>query len=242
MKEQKDVLGARSMQNGIVFYSNKNPAVCYEVLVDKDGQIKKAILSSELSESLDNSIKVKRHKKLEVYSKICIFILAILSIVITKNISIAFGLLYFSARVLNVLFEFAACCFEVKLGKSQSTGKFHAAEHKVINAYRKQGRIPTISEIEKASRFGKKCGSRYKIDEMANSTILAIIICLASFIDIYLYMILIFIQLLFSIFEKKYNFFRFFQIFITNKPTHKELEIALTGIQFFEEMEKELPE
>lgn len=42
MDSKKTILEARSKRNGIVFYSNKNPFICYEVYINEKGRYKKS--------------------------------------------------------------------------------------------------------------------------------------------------------------------------------------------------------
>lgn len=42
---------------------------------------------------------------------------------------------------------------------------------------------------------------------------------------------------LFLIFARNFSLFRFFEFFVTKKPTEKELNLAIAGIKFFDEME-----
>ena len=46
-----------------------------------------------------------------------------------------------------------------KNGKERAAARYHAAEHKVINAYKTLQRIPKVQEVRKASRFSSECGS-----------------------------------------------------------------------------------
>ena len=39
MEEKKEIFRARSKENGIVIYSNKNPLLCYEAYIDEKGEI-----------------------------------------------------------------------------------------------------------------------------------------------------------------------------------------------------------
>ena len=246
MTEKKEIFDARSKEDGIVFRSNKIPALTYEATIDSSGEIKPQVLPTVISciREMGVSIKTdqKKVEKTESYCKIAIGIIAILSIIISKQVSIAIALIYFSMIALRDLIKFCQLSCKVKLGKYKSVGRFHAAEHKAINAYQTKGGIPSIEEIKRASQFEKKCGSRSYIDKIVSFGLVSIIIALAPFIKFYVYVILFILVLVFSMLGKKYGIFRFLQIFVTNKPTEKELEVALAGVQLFDKMEAEIPE
>lgn len=246
MKGNKDIFKARSKEDGIVFRSNKIPVLSYEASINASGKIETQVLPTMVSEIKEMggliSTNKEKERKVELYCKIAIGITAILSIIISKQISIAIALIYFSMIALKDLIEFCQFSWSIKVGKFKSTARFHAAEHKVINAYRKKQRVPTIEEIRKASRFDKMCGSKNYINKIVIFGLVSIVIALAPFIKLHEYSILLMLVCIFSWLGKKYEIFRFLQIFVTNKPTDKELKVALAGVQFFDKMEEEIPE
>lgn len=244
--EKKQVFKARSKEDGIVFRSNKIPALSYEVSINPKGKIETQMLPTAVShikemEVLTNE-ELNKKRKVELGCKIAIWILAILSIYISKQVSIAFALIYFSITALRDLLEFCQLSFNLKLGKNKSTARFHAAEHKAVNAYKKKQGIPSMEEVKKASRFDKICGSRKYIDKILFFLLVSIVIALSAFVKIYVHTILVIFVLLTFLLEKKYGMFRFLQILVMNKPTDKELEVALAGIKFFDKMEDDIPE
>ena len=93
MEEKKEIFRARSKENGIVIYSNKNPLLCYEAYIDEKGEIHTSPIISVMSELKDFSgtliaTDVKRQIKFTSYLRIALCILSILSIVITQKICI----------------------------------------------------------------------------------------------------------------------------------------------------------
>lgn len=247
MEDKKTILYARSKENGVVFYSNKVPALCYEAYLDEKGDIRARPQPGRLCELRDYcgmliADKKERQKNLIKYLKIALWVLAILSIVITKKVTIAFGLVYFSLLAVKELVELGTLVFEVKFGDLKSTGRFHSAEHMTIAAYEKYQRIPTMEEVKAASRFDKKCGSRLIIDQVVFWILLTMIICSCAFIPVLLYFGLAAILMVLTIAEREYNFLRVLQLLLTNKPTDKELEVALAGIELFENLETQMPE
>lgn len=246
MEEKKKISCARSKENGIVFYSNKIPALCYEAYLDDNGEIQTRLLPSMLSEWKDYcgmfiTVSDERRKSFITYLKGILLVLAILSIIVTKNFSIALGLIYFSLLAVKDIVDFGIVAFEIKRGNLKSTGIFHSAEHMVIAAYRRYQRVPTMEEVKKSSRFDKECGSRIIIDPIMFLILLTIIMGSCAYIPFFVYFALAAMLIVFIIMEKKHNFLRVFQFLVTNKPTDNELEVALAGIKMFEEMEEQLP-
>lgn len=98
--------------------------------------------------------------------KIAMAILGIISIFLTRKITIAFGLMYFAMIALKDLIYFTESSYQMKCGRMQDLARFHSAEHMVSNAYTKVQRIPTIEEIKKSSRFDRYCSSRIYINKI----------------------------------------------------------------------------
>ncbi len=247
MEEKKKISCARSKENGIVFYSNKVPVLCYEAYLDKKGEIQTRLLPSKISEWKDYcgmfiTVSDEHRKNFIKCLKGILLVFAILSIIATKNFSIALGLVYFSFLAVEDVVDFGIAAFEIKRGSLKSTGRFHSAEHMAIAAYKKYQRVPTMEEVKKSSRLDKECGSRIIIDPIMLLILLVMIMCSCAYISLFAYFALAAIFIVFVIIEKRYNFFRVFQVLVTNKPTDKELEVALAGIKMFEEMETQLPD
>lgn len=247
MEDKKKILHARSKEDGIVFYSNKVPVMCYEATLDDEGEIYVRPQPRSWWEEEDYcgmfvpDIRGLQ-KKLSKYLKIALFILAILSIVITKNVIIAFGLTYFSLLAAEELVELGILAYEIKFGSLKQTGRFHSAEHMAIAAYTKHQRIPTMEEIKEASHFDKECHGKIIIRQVVFVLLLTLIICFYAYLPLFVYFGLIGILLILAVIERKYNFLRVFQVLLTNKPTDKELEVALAGIELFDKLEAKIPE
>lgn len=248
MDDKKQVHQARSREDGIVFISNKIPALCYEAYINQNGEVETRIQPTIVSNIKDMGVfinsksnaKIKR--KVELYCKIAILFLAIASVIISKRVSIAVGLLYFSIIALKDVIDFTEAAWGLKAGKYKSTGRFHSAEHMVLNAYEKKQGIPTLEEIKSASRFDKACSSRKYINKILIFGLLCVVMSLSGLVKIYVYLSLFAVLIIFSKFQQKYNLCKFLQILVTNKPTDKELKVALAGIEFFDKMESELPD
>ena len=152
---------------------------------------------------------------------------------------------------------------KMKNGKRNIAGRFHSAEHKAILAYEENQRIPTYKEVEAASRFSKNCGSMGIINKVAKNTVLCLLIFLYSYImepiinvviERYsfdsttsafhialliigsLAILLVIWTAIYYLIEEK-GIFKFMEIIVTNKPTQREINLAIEGLMNYEELE-----
>lgn len=245
MSEKNKIINARSKENGIVFYSNKIPLLCYEAYYDENGEIQTKVQTSMLQDIKDRygmlpSVqKIKKLKEQIIFSRVVLLLIAIFLGIAVKKISIVLALMYYSIciNINNALFF--SLVREIKFGKYKSTGRFHSAEHMVINAYERYGRVPTMTELKRESRFSNNCGSREKIMKIVYIICIGIIFASYNFIPLHIYILEIDTFLLFVILDKKYNLLRFFQALVTNKPTEKELKLSLAGIELYDKLDLE---
>lgn len=246
MTNKKQILHARSKEDGIVFYSQKIPILCYEGYLDEEGNVQTRIqptLVSEFEDYCGTLSKNKvRNRKFYQMMKLAVWILATISVFLTNNFSIAIGLMYFSILFMRDLIELLDFIFRLKKGDLQSTGRFHSAEHMTISAYEKLQRIPTLEEIKASTRYKKSCGSRIIISKVFFGLAFSVIVCTCAYISVPMYFLLAGVLLLLGIIEKKTRFLRWLQFLVTNTPTDKELELALETIKFYDEMEETVPD
>lgn len=121
--------------------------------------------------------------------------------------------------------------YEMKISRTLAEmGRYHAAEHKAVNAYKKLGRAPKdIQELNKYSRFCKSCGVKENLKfAVPKITFCITLLCTHDLLKGMIFTIPISIVLLILI---DIGAFRFLQIFITQKPTNSELDLALKGIK-----------
>ena len=127
--------------------------------------------------------------------------------------------------------------FADRICQSEDIAAFHSAEHMAINAYEKLQRVPTLEEIKNFSRFSRYCGSRFIFSRICSFLMLCFSIAFLSMKYNLLYLISIGIIIVFLIASTKYGLLNFLQIFVTNKPSDKELTVAIEGLKRFEIME-----
>lgn len=104
--------------------------------------------------------------------------------------------------------------------------KFNAARNAVINAYEETGAIPSISEAQAHSRFGKYCP--YVRDSGLATFLVALAILM--YLPFQGYLILGFACLIFfMVYEHKY-LINFWQFLTTQKPEEKHFAVAIEAV------------
>lgn len=236
----KNIIEARSKENGIVFYSNLNHWIGYEVYREETGQIGNQIVFTQL----DEFFQIKETEEKKVNKWLVVFLDAILiSIgVMLRSVSVIVGALYFSLTISNLFFNELKCIFEIKSknGKRYSLGKYHSAEHMAIAAYKSMQKIPTIEEAKQFSRFSKACGSNEVINKTLFFLLLSIELALGDVLIFPYDILLMIITTILIIVAGEKKWLRFLQVCYTNIPSDDELEVAIEGIRFFDYMESEI--
>lgn len=285
--EKKIIKNARSDGRGITIFSNILPEVGVRTYYNADDNIVARIqhiedIQEDIQEEEFNKqynskklIRIGEHlfKKKYIYEifacktfkyilMMFFWILALLG----GDIAILGVLIYliFSNMLESLIFFInVAEEYKSKNGTKFNIAKFHSAEHKSINAYEKYKRIPTISEVKKASPFTKYCGSSYyymplvykviniilipivfkilkKMGELVNSDYKNIDLIergiLIFIVELSIIALFFCIQEIVKIVEKMYKFslFNFMQYFFTNKPDEREIILSIIAIENYE--------
>lgn len=267
-KAKKCVNNAASMNNGIIMFSNRNPFIAVETCYNENEEIESRIITGSKAQKHENinNDPIVVDRKLRDMLNIVIFLLSIIATISTKNVSFIVAAIVFILRKgISYIITFCIMVKEYKLknGSKYELAKFHSAEHKVIDAYEKLGRIPTYSEVKKASRLSRDCGSLLIINELFYQIFCPITLILGGnfFINTNIFSTEIFINkeiwtkgLILSGFiiaigliyylivylVIKCAILRFMEIFFTNKPTKREIELSLVAIENFEKLEKSI--
>lgn len=239
-KQKRCRIDANSYANGIVFmpciYGCR---IGISVTRRENGAINtKTYLNKSLQEIIadDKEIKVI---SMYVPGNIVLF-LGIVCILIfysmNKNFILLLSLISLWIAVPKMFLLFSLI-YQMKVSKSlESMGRYHAAEHKAINAYKKLGRAPkNIKELDKFSRFCKNCGVKYNFLSAIPEVLFSITLVFLQDVPKSLLMTAIISSILIWLICS--GKLRFLQVFITEKPGEKELEVALHGIRTVEEFE-----
>jgi len=247
MENNKFIINARSKRNGIIFYSNIFPLIGMEAFLDDSGNIQTNVIDKGLERFIDylgtlNEEENTLNKRWIIIFDIIIIILSIIACVFSKNFGFVIGAIYFSAFVSIDLYKFinSVCNLRKRDKNGYYTAKFHGAEHKVLNAYKKLQRIPTLEEARKFSRFSKLCGSRAIIYRMFMFTLLTATIIFILHHNSIIYFITVLAIVGFVIICEKHGLLNFLQVFVTSKPSDKEINLAIEGLKQFEILENKL--
>lgn len=243
MKKSKHILTARSKSDGIVFYSKTVHGLGLEAFYDEDGKIQTRKIPTQLDEFSDflgTICDTENEKFSEKHILIIDFIVLTLGItlgILLKNFGIFLAALYFFGNSKS-FFNVVNLTYSMKFTKSKNyyTGKFHSAEHMVCNAYEKLKRIPNLEEVKRFSRFHKRCGSCSALSNFFFIT--SFTFCVLFLFELPFYVFIISSILIIFIVDIKLRWLRFMQILVTNKPSEKELVLAIEGLEAFEKMEE----
>lgn len=225
---QLKINSALSFSSGIIFYSNTKTEYGVIATIDSNQNI-----HAEFGKVEELLLKHYEDKAYIIKSTI---------VKIVLMISLFFTLYFLMNR------EFLSClrmllgdlCFIYSLllfteNISWKSSKFHSAEHKSINAYNSLNRPPTLEEVRFYSRFCKNCSTNTITYFQLTCTILFACTWINPF---NLYLLIILLVLVFVLF--KLNLLCWGQVFTTLKPTEKELEVAIKGIELWEKYERML--
>ncbi len=237
----KHVESARSEFDGIVFYSNTVPFLGVRSIVTVDGRYiaRPTWLSLEDFFGFISGNGLRKYV-LDRKSILMMNILLLLLAVTTMDPWIIFGMVYFVVFASKYFYQLVTFSAAIKFGDARSVGRFHSAEHKVVNAYNTLKRIPTMEELTSFSRFSNECGSRKLIKHSLIYTLISIEIMVLGRMDGYAYLIGLVITSILIALISRFNWDCYFQVLVTNKPTAVELQVAYNGIIAFDNMESDV--
>lgn len=236
MKE-KFIREVRSKKNGIIFYSNQLPEIGVLTFIDDSGKIQSKTIPVHLDELSERLESLSSGRYYSTRNRVLVFdVILILICLFSMDFHFVLASIYFSILVSFKLFTFIDISYQMKSnnGKDRSLARFHAAEHMAINAYEKYQRIPTFEEIKRSSRFSKSCGSMKHLKQIAICSLISLSVAFLADWNSIAYFISLVLIVVLSYFD---GWIRFLQIFITSKPSDKEIEVAIEGLKNFEELE-----
>lgn len=232
---RKHVKHAISMENGIIFYSQKHNNHVAVATIDAQKNITTKWTTVEKYEKSKSKEKRIREKR-ENLKRTAIRIPLVVIFTIIWDMQVKRGTIYGMRVILLGLSVMLIINFLFNLEYIKNARRilrFHGAEHKVLNAYEELGRIPTIEEVKKFSRFSNRCGTNittYVIDN--------ILMIMASYINNPLRRlgIIIIINVVFITLVEA-GCFNFLQRLNTSEPTVEEIKVAIEGLKVWHENE-----
>jgi uncharacterized protein YqhQ len=223
-----------STSKGIRFYSEKDKKMmAFSTL--SDGKI-----STEwVKEGSDEYNKLRYYK----YPKSLLLILAFLVLCIICSYYVFVNQLVFKhntnvMRISLIVLIFSSLLrfflAQNFLRNKTETLKFHSAEHMAVNALNHLGRIPTMEELKKHSRYHNYCG----VNTHTSSIFLHIFVLIFSFISFIpinwiSYLIIAIVLSLIS----NTGIFNFMQYWATDTPEDIHLQTALAALNVWAEHE-----
>lgn len=231
---------ARSIKNGIIFCSSSIPLIMVKSTINEKGEIRTRVID-QITEREEDLNEQEGNKRKNMLIKAYLTDLIILTIMILLKVDTRLftGMVTFSIVGTHYLCPVLYNIYNIKY-KYKSLGRFHSAEHMVINAYNKLDRIPSLQELKKSSRFSNNCGSN-----KTNSII--IMFAFISFAGPFLikmgvikYLIIMMLIPIIIAVLSSVGAINILQVFVTNKPTDIELRVALEGLEKYEDLESQI--
>ncbi len=238
--EKIKIREARSIKNGIIFCSSSIPLIMVKSTINEKEEIRTRVID-QITEREENLKEQEGNKRKNMLIKAYLTDLIILTIMILLKVDTRLftGMVTFSIVGTHYLCPVLYNIYNIKY-KCKSLGRFHSAEHMVINAYNKLDRIPSLEELKKSSRFSNNCGSN-----KTNSIIIMLVFI--SFVGPFLikmgviqYLIIMMLMPIIIAVLSSVGAMNIFQVFFTNKPNHVELQVALEGLKKYEDLEKQI--
>ncbi len=223
MQTKLNIAEGCSMYNGIMLYSKRHKNKMAVATINDDEITASWVdVDSVKEDETENKEGNKRNNKaIAIFQAILLvemLIIASLKIIFDVSLNIIVRLIPFDTIIIMFLGIFSL---------DENTKRFHGAEHQIINAFNKLGRIPTIDELQKFSRFSMFCGT----NSMANIGLISLLLLIETFIPHNAILIVV-LWGLFII-----NVLNFFQYFTTSQPTDKEQRVAIEAIKVWFEYE-----
>ena len=236
---------ASSEKDGIVFYSNRIPGMGVISTVLPNGSIRAEPIPAVVKDCLEalNGDGPLKDYLVNKQTVILIDTLLIVAAIISTKFWWIFGAFYFAFATSQDFIQSMVLIATLKLGKSKQLARFHAAEHMSLNAYRSLGRVPTLEEIKKYSRFSKYCGSRDMLESSCFNSLLILIFIIFESNNLIPLIILGVLMLILKLTHTPvFKVLGFLQILVTNKPTDLELNVAIEGLKELEKFEDDFAE
>lgn len=222
MNETVRIESGYSLKNGIAFGSNRRKSQYAVTTIEEDGKFVKRKTKDFVRQLGDKEQVVAL-----IYFIIIIW--ATMRVLGKEWINVFRGLMI--ATILLLVW----CLLTMPIFNVE-TCKFHSAEHMLINAYSDLGRVPTLEELKKYTRFNKYCGGNVGVIMV----IMLILMLWCTFTYTLLQSSIILVcSLIVLLFFRQLGLLNFVQLITTIKPTNKELELAIEAALYWEECEDE---
>lgn len=233
-RKQKNLLEeGESFENGILLRSNVHNEYCAVAIEEKEIVKVKWVPYKEILKKY-----IKTDCKESLYKIPVIFIFTVIFfLILFKDMVLAYQFLFLGTAFIKASLFYMNRIIEEKMEKIKYK-KYHSAEHMIISAYNDLNRIPSIEEVWKYSRFSNTCGTN-----IVEITILSFII---AFVSMFIHNLLFFTIYFVASYSMLYIAYKCgllnsLQRFTTDKPTEKEIRVAIEALKvWIEHEEKEV--
>lgn len=212
---------SQALHDGVSLSSS---SLTIETHVDKKGNFVSMVLPSnpKLFATHCFSLNIQNMKRRSLVT----FIIIVLLNIYTHSLKLQYTFLFATPAILSLV-----CIFPVFVKflfeKGRTTTRYHCALHQVINAYQSLGRVPTLEEVKKSSRFLRTCELQLFLDQIALFIPLAIVLAFCDISIICIIGMLVFYYICLKQCDRCYRFSKYLQLLFLAKPTDMELKTAI---------------
>ena len=236
---------AHATPNGIRFWSKKDDNLSVQECVDNEGNLSTVVYYGKDIPSV-SFLETGGLADLERIIHIVIFICG--SVLVgcylpscDYRVSIKFYLWFHLLWAAYCFSDFIASFVVLNFTpKGRASKRFHAAEHKTWNAYRKNQDYPTYEQIKNASKYSVYCGSRDDAISTLKRILEAFTIAkFGAFLPIWgVVPLVVASKWLVSRVCYNYNIDMIFQGLYISEPTERELNCAYEGLKNLKKAEE----
>ena len=241
MNDKKIALGARAESTGVIVYQDcwEHNNIGFKSEVNPEtGEIKSFRIMDNFTERREidkaNTAAIRPIPLLAILLLAAAFTYWSIDVGVTWISSVV---CYFIAFVyMSSAWAFKAN-YKIRFQKDEaetSKAKYHAAVHKVLNAYESLDRVPTLEEASNASMYSANCDSLRFLCKSAFFTILNLIYMLVATDLISPFAMILTLPGIFLFTNNRIKAFHKFERIILLEPGEKELNCAIEAIKEYE--------
>lgn len=239
MENHDKIRYMQALENGVIFFPpvGNKAAMC---TIDENDKIQSKLLTYYSIFEVYDFINMKELKNnFNIYKVLIFDVILILIPTILKSANFLIVTAFFSLFISRDFFMLLKIIYEMKSkkGTAKTTAKFVAACNMVTNAYNDLERIPTLEEVKTYSRYSYYSGIADTFKSIIKKFIFLITYILIGLnINPGICFIIAISFLFFINYLFEHGYLTSLQILVTCKPSDKELEVAIEGIKFYDDI------
>ena len=150
-----------SKDNGTILYCNfvkveTTTLPSKEVKIEVGNRGLENMFFGDFWDDVEGKVSIKEPDQ---YADNIVTIVLIILGILTLNIGLVLAALILRFTALQDIIKVIWESIQIKTGEAKRFGRYHAATHMLINAYKQLGTVPTLEELKKFSRFSMNCTS-----------------------------------------------------------------------------------